>query len=91
MMFIEERHEIDKINKTISNTVSIERNISEAKSDELWVEHLISWLELEANLIIGHSPKICQYYSKKYPIQSLIEVITNPTNCEMHPRVPNLY
>lgn len=40
--------------------------------------HLLAWLELESNLIIGHEEEIIQYYQSIYSIKDLVQIITDP-------------
>lgn len=73
-------NEIDSNTKQIipQTVVTTIIDIATLTKEEPCHEHLVCWLELESNLIIGHEPEICSYYCKKYPINKLVKVITDP-------------
>ena len=75
-----EENEIDPNSKKVNKEKVITHiiDIAQVTKSEEYLEHLICWLELESNLIIGHEPEICSFYCKKYPINKLVKVITNP-------------
>jgi len=75
-----EENEIDPNSKKVNKERVITHiiDIAQVTKSEEYLEHLICWLELESNLIIGHEPEICSFYCKKYPINKLVKVITNP-------------